>query len=142
MKIVINDCYGGFGLSPKAEVEYIKRKLGKKAFFYESHYSKNHTKSIYTKISLSLAEKAFCPHVVTKDLGASPTSEEMNEYYFSEGDIDRADPILIQIVEELGKKANGQCAELKIVEIPDGIRWVISEYDGIERVEEEHRSWC
>lgn len=71
-----------------------------------------------------------------------------SNYYFigEEGfyisDIERTDPILIQVVEELGENANGQCAELKVVKIPDGISWEISEYDGIERVVESHRSWA
>lgn len=53
----------------------------------------------------------------------------------------RADPLLIQVVEELGKEANGRCADLKIVEIPDGIKWHIEEYDGSEHVAEDHEIW-
>ena len=44
-------------------------------------------------------------------------------------------------MKELGNKANGRYSELKIVEIPDGIEWEISEYDGLETVEEKHRNW-
>lgn len=54
---------------------------------------------------------------------------------------DRADPILIQVVEELGDEANGKCAKLRIVEIPDGVDYEISEYDGNEHVSEKHRTW-
>jgi len=53
----------------------------------------------------------------------------------------RADPKLIQVVEELGDKANGSCAKLEIVEIPDGVDWQIEEYDGNEHVAEKHRTW-
>ncbi len=66
-----------------------------------------------------------------------------NEYYkkiridFEE----RTDKNLIQVIEELGKEANGSCAELKIIEIPDDIEYEISEYDGAESVHEKHRSW-
>lgn len=35
MKIVINRCFGGFGLSPLAVKEYLKRK-GKECFCYDS----------------------------------------------------------------------------------------------------------
>ncbi len=44
-------------------------------------------------------------------------------------------------VEELKEEANGTFAELKIVEIPDDVEWVIEEYDGIEWVSEKHRVW-
>lgn len=53
----------------------------------------------------------------------------------------RDDPDLVRTVEELGDAANGTHAKLKIVEVPDGVEWTISEYDGIESVEEKHRSW-
>ena len=42
---------------------------------------------------------------------------------------------------ELGELANGPNAELKVVEIPDGIDWTIEEYDGVEWIAEVHRTW-
>ena len=57
------------------------------------------------------------------------------------GDINRDDPVLIQVVEEFGPLANDRCSELKIVEIPDGTNWEIDEYDGIETVHEVHQYW-
>jgi hypothetical protein len=56
-------------------------------------------------------------------------------------DISRDDPVLIEVIEELGDAANGDCAELAIVEIPDDVEWEISEYDGREHVAEKHRTW-
>ena len=53
----------------------------------------------------------------------------------------RTDPLVIQVVKKLGEKANGEHAELAIVEIPRGVEWEIDEYDGVETVEEKHRSW-
>jgi hypothetical protein len=44
-------------------------------------------------------------------------------------------------VETLGSAANGWAAELKVVEIPDGIEWYVDDYDGLEVVNEKHRSW-
>jgi hypothetical protein len=56
----------------------------------------------------------------------------------------RCDLRLIQVVEQLGNEANGDFASLRIVEIPfdttDG--WGIYDYDGMERIEESHSSWC
>ena len=45
------------------------------------------------------------------------------------------------MVQELGDKANGRCAELKVVEIPDGVDYQVEEYDGKEWVAETHRTW-
>ena len=67
--------------------------------------------------------------------------DEIKEHVFYPGNIDREDLDLIYVVKKLGNKANGTCSELKIVEIPDGIEWEISEYDGLETVEEKHRNW-
>ena len=41
----------------------------------------------------------------------------------------------------MGESANGWAAEIGIVEIPDGVKWHIHEYDGIEHVAEDHRTW-
>ena len=53
----------------------------------------------------------------------------------------RNDPKLIECIETLGEKANGSHAQIKIVEIPDDIKWEIGNYDGKEWVEEVHRTW-
>jgi hypothetical protein len=58
---------------------------------------------------------------------------DKNDEYVYISDM-RDDPILVQVVEELGEAANGDCAELYIVEIPAGTRYRIDEYDGNERV--------
>ncbi len=55
---------------------------------------------------------------------------------------ERTDPKLIACIEKLGaEKASGSFAKIKIVEVPDGISWEISDYDGIETVKESHSSW-
>jgi len=89
MKIVINKCFGGFGLSKAA----LKR---------------------YAEIS----------GIVSEDL-----------------EIPRDDPALVQTVEELGKKANDSYSELKVVDVPDDVEWQIHYYDGLEHIEEQHRTW-
>ena len=90
MKIVINTCYGGFGLSKEALALYNER------------------------------------------AGTVITYER---------DIERNNPILVEIVEQLGEAADGDFAELKVVEIPDDVQWHIDEYDGWETIHEDHRVW-
>ena len=65
-------------------------------------------------------------------------SDTKTEYTF---EIARNDPILIQVIETLGDEANGRFAKLCVVDIPDDVEWEISEYDGMEQVDEVHRSW-
>lgn len=54
---------------------------------------------------------------------------------------DRTNPKLVECVETLGEDANGAAGELEVVEIPDGVDYEISEYDGVETIHERHRSW-
>lgn len=49
-------------------------------------------------------------------------------------DIPRHDPLLVQVVEELGDEASGQCARLRIEEI-EGDRYLIDDYDGRETIQ-------
>ena len=51
-----------------------------------------------------------------------------------ERSIDRDDPTLIQVVEELGQAAGDKYSDLKIKDVPSGTRWRIDEYDGYEQV--------
>jgi hypothetical protein len=55
--------------------------------------------------------------------------------------IKRNDPILVEIVEQLGEAVNGLYAKLKVVDIPDDVQWQIGEYDGDEWIAEKHRTW-
>lgn len=56
---------------------------------------------------------------------------EVERFEYGWSSVDRADPLLVEAVRELGDKANGHCAELRII---DSL-WVeveIDEYDGKE----------
>jgi hypothetical protein len=89
MKIVINDCFGGYGLSEEA--------YNFMGYEWDGH-----------------------------------------GYDYSD---DRSNPKLVKCIETLGKDANGSCAELRIVDVPDNIDWYIEEYDGVEHIAEKHRTW-
>ena len=139
-EIVINRRFGGFGLSHKAVMRYAKLK-GIKLYPYLDEITKKvWIKYHKDKISIDkIAEGNFgIIHYSTK----KPTSERLvNANYFSERDIKRDDQILIKVVREMGKKANGKYANLKVVKIPDGINYEIDEYDGIESIHEVHNTW-
>jgi hypothetical protein len=68
-------------------------------------------------------------------------NEVKNENLFAEWEIKRNDPVLVEVVEQLGDLANSCYTKLKIVEVPDDVKWYIHDYDGVEEVHEEHRKW-
>lgn len=153
MKIVINNCYGGFGLSPLA-VKRLAELDEKECYFFTGGIAEKK----YTPITLEQAmDDALFFNAFSvpnpKELLQSKdwyemTDEEKNTHnnlYESielrHRNIERNDAKLIQVVEELGQKASARCSELVIVEIPDDVKWQIEEYDGQEWVAEEHRTW-
>ena len=137
MKIVLNKCYGGFGLSPIAIKEYLKLK-GKDCFFYQTDYKTG----MLNRVSVEVATTYDIS--LTKDYGEQ-IKEDWKSFdadYFYCNDIERTDLDLIKVFETLGESiSSGSCAKLKVVEIPDDIEYEIDEYDGIESIHETHRSW-
>lgn len=92
-KVVINQCYGGFGISKECA--------------------------------------AYCGIAWTDHYGGIATEE-----------VARTNPKLIEFIEKFGSNAaSGQFAELAIATIPDDVEWQIGEYDGMEHVAEQHRTW-
>jgi len=93
-RIVINRCYGGFGLS-------------------------NLAVSRYRELAWISEEELFWTY-----------------------DIPRDSKILLQVIDELGaQESSGPHAELKVIEVPEGIKWHIADYDGMEHIAEDHRQW-
>lgn len=77
----------------------------------------------------------------TKDRWGSDFSVEgWEDFYYR--DIERDDPVLVQVVETLGDKADGSFAKLEIEDLPKGTLYRITEYDGYESVEtKEDLDW-
>lgn len=138
-KVVINDCYGGFSLSPKALLWLYAKGMTCIACDVEKYYGKNYTDRANEDLQkwkeyLSGNEKQS--YFVTT---FSPDEKFVLDQY---GINNRSDPLLIECIETLGSKdVSGSCAKLKIVEIPDDIEYTIEEYDGIEHIAETHRTW-
>jgi hypothetical protein len=146
MKIVINTCYGGFGLSNEAMFLYLK-KTGIDCFFYkQTTYSgqNENRKQVYTRLSNvdAFEDENSLIYIYSKDLGET-VNKFMSEYYCDRSfENDRQNKFLIETIEELGSdKSSGSCANLKIIDIPDDVRYEITNYDGIESIHETHRSW-
>ena len=141
MRVVINTCFGGFGLSRDAIRAYLERK-GKKAFFYV-HPEKDHSMKRFVRAPAR--DDGRLSFTLTRDLGESIVVDSLpneDDLWFYDRDVERHDPDLVAVVEELGpEKASGRFAQLKVVDVPDGIEYVIEEYDGREHIAERHRTW-
>ena len=114
MKVVINSSYGTFELSDEAHTLYAKLKG------YKLIKDGNDVYRDFYK------------------------NEESEENIIDEWTFDRSDPDLVQVVETLGEKAgHGKNCKLKVVEIPDNIKWYIDDRNqgGGEFIAEEHRTW-
>jgi hypothetical protein len=70
-----------------------------------------------------------------------PYIGDPGEYEWVGEDKDRADPRLVQVVEEMGYAASEVYSNLIIREIPAGRDWHIEEYNGIEKIVEKHDTW-
>ena len=139
MKIVVNRCFGGFGLSHKAIMRYAE--LKNIALYLITEVIDGNGSIDFTKFRYCEYDEndIFGNYYITEPLLKNGGYKEKS--WFSHRDIKRDDSILVQVVEELGADANGMCADLDITEIPDGIEWEIEEYDGREWISESHRTW-
>jgi len=104
-KVAYNDGYGGFGsVSEKAYQRLLE--LGDKSKFTETNDA---------------------------NFGNEP-GKIIYEYDSTFGRLCRENPLLIQVIEELGEEANTKYCRYKIKEIPFQMLYVIHEYDGMESV--------
>lgn len=70
------------------------------------------------------------------------TPDAQEESFFSSSEIARDDADLIAVIEEFGAAiCSDKFARLRIVQIPEDVKWHIAEYDGVEWVAEDHRTW-
>ena len=113
-KIVINRKYGGFGLS------------------YEAFKRLRELNNPTAKAEPDLRRALWSD-------GSGPRKQNALEMFCR--DIDRNDPQLILVVEEMGAKASGRYAQLEVIEIPDDVDWTVEEKDGFEHIAEVHRVW-
>jgi hypothetical protein len=140
MKVVVNKCFGGFSLSHAAVMAYARLKGFKLYTYVSDRDSDGHlAMNKYHLWNPKTEKDPFMVHYSKNPPNAEGTLE--NEGYFSERDIPRDDKALIAVVQKMGKRACTRFSDLRVVTIPKGIEWKISEYGGLEHVEEKHRTW-
>jgi hypothetical protein len=112
--IVINKQHGGFGLSHGAQLAWLERsQIPYKLIDRDDRHS----------------NQRYGPMII------------VNGKHWYDKDIARDDPVLVNLVRELGQDACGDHARLKVVRIPADVDWQIEDYDGREWVSEKHRTW-
>ena len=111
-KVVYNKCYGGYGLSGEAVRKYCAIK----------------GITVFTEV------RPWCNiyHLTPPE---DRTGDWERDQTFEPYDIPRHDPVLVQVVEELGSAANGSSASLAIDDSNTGLAYRIREHDGYETVE-------
>ena len=160
--IVLNYCYGGFGVSNEGIRRYLElkglpfiekaRNYGSSAFYINEDNVFDQLMCRNCNFTIQDCDcdciSRFC--TICDDLRKMKCTCKPNEHSFYSGcrctekyfceDINfkRTDPLLVQVVKELGEKANGYCAKLAIEYLPKGTKYIINEYDGHESLQTEH----
>ncbi len=146
MKVVINVCFGGFGLS---EAAYLKLAEWGVPIRKHIEQQRDEATGLYLPEPLNDGEVIF-------DRELTPAEEDpfsalyhrykpnalSGRYWDDWTRQNRTHPLVVRLVEELGSAvASSKMAELKVVEIPDGIEYTIEDYDGREHVAQVHETW-
>ena len=141
-QIVINRCYGGWGLSDQAVRRYLE--LAGLSVYPEIEGDN----TMLTTYWLVPTGPSRYDYKIASTLSSTWSEEEhqaasilWDEQVFDPRAIARDDPLLVQLVLELGDQAANWACVLGIVEIPDDVEWIIEECDGAEWIAEKHRTW-
>lgn len=159
-KIVINKCFGGFSISPEIAIELFKieNKVDKVHIYCELDEDEcNPIINGYRRIDNFEFDEfgdfnnadvnRWSAYITICDLGELVKYKDLennNSKYLltAQQDVDREDFNLINMIEKLGSnRCSGECAKLKIIEIPKEVEYEIQDYDGNEWIAEKHRTW-
>ena len=129
-KVVYNACFGGFGLSKEACQRYWEIK-GQQVWIEEdTQFKSMGLFSVWLVPPEERLEEREWSSMTMDERVAYNQAYSKQTWY--NRNVCRHDPALVQVVEELGDKANGECANLAIDEVHGPYR--IDEYDGNESV--------
>ena len=150
MKVVINACFGGFSLSPAATLWlWLNGCKGVEATHVDEYWppeKREEEARRYPTMGYDASLTKWREYLAAGPSGKRDSHflcvfSPDEKYVLTTRSIPRDDPLLLKVIEELGDGADGACASLRAVEIPDDVKWQIEEYDGNEHVAEVHQTW-
>lgn len=150
MKIVVNKCYGCFGISLEALTELVNRNANciesctPKKYYGGENENYSHKKDWEQRWDDDFSEYEDIGDGFKADKRRQNSVYKDGLLYMLNDCSDnstRTDKDLVEVVELMGEKANGSLSKLQVVEIPDGVNWEIDEYEGVESIHEVHHGW-
>ena len=129
VRVVFNQCYGGFSLSKEACQRYWEIK-GQQIWIEDKQWGFNVWLVPPEERLKSKTGKEFSSMSMEERIAYNKARSAQSWY---NRDVSRHDPVLVQVVEEMGDEASGEFAKLRIAEVSGPYR--IDEYDGFESVE-------
>lgn len=141
--IILNKSYGGFDVSIEGYKLYAQKR-GLKLYYYR-HVGEEEDAFIYKRYPVEeLQEKDLHPifyFYSTKDLGEYTSERPIDPTILLDLDEGhREDPVLVEVVRELGQSANTYLSNLQIVDVPISFannNYTVDSYDGIETLHEK-----
>ena len=130
VRVVYSSCYGGFGLSKEACQRYWDIK-GQPIWIEDGQFTGYFTVWLVAPEDRIPVKEGDAFYSMSMDERVAYNRAHSEQTWYDRN-VDRHDPVLVQVVEELGDKANGEHAELCIEEVYGPYR--IDEYDGNESV--------
>jgi len=124
-KVVYNSCYGGFGFREKI-IEWVRE-------------NQEELKKQYNDADVENLVEATLKGEMYDDGSGPKTTDGVSRF-----EIERGNHLLADIVDgetDYSGMINTRHSSLRVAEVPDGVEWVIDEYDGVETVKEKTRSF-
>lgn len=130
-KVLINACYGGFGCFSEEAIKLYQQLGGQMKVHLEGH-DRQIIESDEDDVDDVIIDIPYYRFYFTI---SEHSNQSLSHLYNEDEDtMIRTDPILLQVVEQLGDKASANYSRHIIEVVPDDFEYYIDEYDGCESI--------